>query len=728
MLSVNCLIQFIGVDGTTVTERILWIEPESIIAFTIEIYTEDALPRVCVVSEIHKSLENGDAKITTDDPWLRFVDETKLSAKSIHLRDRAWEIIESIVTEANEPAIYKRESRGPLIQQIMDEYKVTKRYIYKYLRKYWQRGKNKNALLPDYEKSGGKGKTRVLSGKKLGRPRKHESQGNEGINVDDAVKRIFRTAAKKYLLNKKENSVNTAYQMMLKEFFAEDYYVENGVKKTILIPEEELPTLGQFRYWYEKEFNIQEMIIARKGVKNYLKDHRSLTGRSDQEVIGPGSKYQIDATVADVYLVSRYNRNWIIGRPVIYAIIDVFSRMVAGLYVGLEGPSWAGAMMALTNTASDKTKFCKEYDITIDHHLWPCSFLPEALLADRGELIGKTIETLSNAFNIRIENTAPYRADWKGIVERHFRTIHARVKPFLPGYVQKDFLQRGGRDYRLDAKLDLYQFTQIIIHCALHHNNKHSLLNYDRDEMMIGDDVFPNALELWNWGITNRTGKLRSFPEELVKLNLMPTTVATVTHRGIRFEKMHYSCQRAVKECWFERARAKGTWKAQISYDPRNMNYIYLREENGREFEKCHLLDSQERYKDKTFDEILYLLEYEKINLKKMKSQEVQDNIDLMSHMEKIVSEAEEMTSRTKEPFQSKAAKIKGIRQHRQEERERQREMEAFELDKDSLEDSIKSAEIVPIKNDRSTIISSPTRSIDLLKRKQKERMHGNEE
>ena len=49
--------------------------------------------------------------------------------------------------------------------------------------------------------------------------------------------------------------------------------------------------------------------------------------------------------------------NKVIGRPVIYAVIDVYSRIVTGLYVGLEGPSWIGAMMALDNMVADKVHF-----------------------------------------------------------------------------------------------------------------------------------------------------------------------------------------------------------------------------------------------------------------------------------------------------------------------------------------------------------------------------------
>ena len=54
-----------------------------------------------------------------------------------------------------------------------------------------------------------------------------------------------------------------------------------------------------------------------------------------------------------------------------YAIIDVYSRLVTGIYVGLEGPSWIGAMMALDNMIEDKVEYCKKYGIKITEEEWP---------------------------------------------------------------------------------------------------------------------------------------------------------------------------------------------------------------------------------------------------------------------------------------------------------------------------------------------------------------------
>jgi len=53
---------------------------------------------------------------------------------------------------------------------------------------------------------------------------------------------------------------------------------------------------------------------------------REMSEDSTQMTAGPASVFQVDATLGDVYLVSSFNRNWIIGRPIIYFIHDETDR------------------------------------------------------------------------------------------------------------------------------------------------------------------------------------------------------------------------------------------------------------------------------------------------------------------------------------------------------------------------------------------------------------------
>ncbi|UTW70538.1 hypothetical protein KHA80_09285 [Anaerobacillus sp. HL2] len=95
----------------------------------------------------------------------------------------------------------------------------------------------------------------------------------EGINVDDKIKRIFRVALEKYYLTTNENKLTDAYKMMIKEFYAEDIYFENGVRRVKIRDEEKLlpllnlntgirrNTLFQKPLWLEKAELKQRKII-----------------------------------------------------------------------------------------------------------------------------------------------------------------------------------------------------------------------------------------------------------------------------------------------------------------------------------------------------------------------------------------------------------------------------------------------------------------------------------
>lgn len=75
-----------------------------------------------------------------------------------------------------------------------------------------------------------------------------------------------------------------------------------------------------------------------------------------------------------------------------------------------------------------------------------------------------------------------------------------------------------------------------------------------------------------------------------MRLALLPSAEAIGTAQGIKFYKFYYSCEHALKEHWFEKARQTRSWKIPISYEPRLMGRIWLRDPKGREpFLACDL-------------------------------------------------------------------------------------------------------------------------------------------
>ena len=669
-ISVNML--FKSVDDEYIW-RVLWVSNDRSFVYIFNTSTLE-MPSSMLCSELQRRIDDGSFFQHENDPYLRVVTESELSDKERAVRDEIWGFMSNAVT--NEPGVYEKKQRGAMMSEIISTTDKDLKTIHRHLKTYWQRGKTKNAYLPRFNERGGRGKERIATEKKLGSPRKYDD--SVGINVDESIKAIFAQTVKKHYHTHNGNTFKHAYDMMIKEHFTQFTIQPDGNRKAELVSDDKIPTIRQFRYWFGKAYSVKDSVIKRKGETKFSLNHRAITGKSDHGVMGPGAKYEIDATIGDIYLVSRYNRADIIGRPVIYFILDMFSRMVTGMYVGLEGPSWAGMMMAIANAASDKVKYCAEYGIDITEDEWPCTGVPGAIRGDRGELESKAADTLVNALDVRVEIAPPSRADMKGIVEQHFNTINGTTVAYLPGHVKKDANERGARDYRLGAILDINQLTEILIRSVLYHNNHHLLEDYERTAEMIADGVAPIPIEMWNWGIANYSGAIKSFSEETVKLALMPADTASVTAKGIRFKGLYYLCERATAEHWFETARAKGSWKVDVSYDPRNMSTIYVRDTDATA-EICWLSEWQEKYQGKCLYEINYLRETEKKMQRKNANKEMASKAELSAAIDDVISEAEEMARQTVIP-KSKLARTKNIRPNRAAEKEKNRTVEAFVL------------------------------------------------
>lgn len=670
--------------------RVLWLDPDGSKLMAIDVDDGVALPVVMERLAIDGMLGSGEAQLLPDASLPVFAPEDSIKPSHKRRRDAAWRLVQELVE--TEPQIYTARYRGKEVARVVarmrasdDESvnKATKRRVYQALRRYWQRGMTKNALLPDYRNSGAPGKTREPGEKKRGRPRKYGT--SQGINITQSIRRVFQVGFDRFYASKRERtwSLRDAFDRIVADFFTEKH-IDPETGQVVHVPTEEttqrggLPTIDQFRYWVEKDNVRLEIKRRRVGARAYDLNMRGLPGTSNSEVMGPGDRYQIDATIADVYLVSRMDRKRIIGRPVLYVVVDVFSRMVVGLYVGLEGPSWVGAMMALANTASDKVRFCAGHGISIEHEDWPCSALPGVVFGDRGEIESRVIDTLINNFNVSVENAAAYRADWKGIVERRFRLLPEKFRPFVPGYVHRDFKARGGRDYRLDAALSLDEFTQIIIECILHYNNHHEISRYDKDRDVRADGVPGIPMLLWEWGRQHRSGVMREYPEEPVRYALLPRGNARVTERGILFRSGLYACPLAMEERWFDKARQEGGWRVQVAYDPRCLDSIYLEgREAGTSFHVCSLTTHSRALRQLSSWEVDQQEQLEKHARADRREDQQMARASLAASIEARVEAAK---ARQVPSGESAASRTRAIRDNRAGEKQANREDEAFRL------------------------------------------------
>lgn len=559
-------------------------------AVWISLEDQKAFPDLVELSQLEDLLL--EEKLTrVDDPFEYIVNLLpEPDSKETTIRNRNYQIIKPLVEEPN---FYIKKVRAKHVATILESGEISRPYLYKLIRRYWQRGQVSNTLLPDYRNSGAKGQKRVANDKKLGRPRK--IMEGTGALVDEPTEKLFRIIIDKYIFNK-QFSIARAHRKF------------KGLYDNIFpgVPESEKPTKRQLSYFLDREYKSVDKIKAGVSDIIYKKDVRPLHSTATIQALGPGSRYEIDATIADVILVSDHDRNQPVGRPTVYIVIDVFSRLIVGWYIGFENPSYVAAIQSLYLALNDKKHLFKDLEIETDNFSWPTPGLPEAILADRGELIGHQIEGLESSYRVRIENTPPYRGDAKGIVEQRFRTLQAEFKKFTPGEVIGPTVRkRGGKNYWLDGKLTISEFTEIIVSSIVMRNFVDPMSKYDRAKDMPAD--LPSIpIHLWNWGLQNRTGRLRKANAESVRIALLPRNQASVSAQGICIFGVYYSGPEIVELGWMHRSdKSTRPKKVEVAFDPNFADEIYLFHTVGsRDHWVCRITDLSREFRGQTFWEV----------------------------------------------------------------------------------------------------------------------------
>jgi hypothetical protein len=217
--------------------RILWIDACQALAYTIELNARAAQPQMVLMRALVGDVLERRARLLLIDPYAARPAPPALPPKYLEVRARGWKVVNALA--GSEPAIYQPRQRGRMVQEYSALHGVSHPTIYRYLRRYWERGQTPDALLPDYGNSGARGKTRGANAEvKRGRPRK--SGAHPGLNADPDIRGTFRAAVARYAATHSEFSRRAAYRQMIEDFFQDR-------------DADLLPTFGQFNYWIEKD-------------------------------------------------------------------------------------------------------------------------------------------------------------------------------------------------------------------------------------------------------------------------------------------------------------------------------------------------------------------------------------------------------------------------------------------------------------------------------------------
>mgnify|MGYP000529595685 CR=1 FL=1 len=530
------------------------------------------------------------------DMYRLFALDEDISDRQRQQRDHRAALISPVMVDE---CIYDKSLRNSLLRNIASDSSVTRKTILRYLWLYWVY-QSKNALLPAERPA----------------PKQHEFTADE---------KAIRWALNKYYYTPQRQSLQTAYKMMLRAKYCDTH----GTLKP------EYPTFWQFRYFFRKNRDPISETISRQGLKAYQRNHRPFTG-SVCDYAHTIGVYMTDATIADIYIVSRLSRKPI-GRPVIYTMVDAYSRLITGVYVGLEGGQYALRLL-LQNTFTDKVSFCHQHGIDIDPQDWPSHHLPTKIMTDRGsEFTSGPLENLCESYHIEIENLPAYRPDLKGVVEKLFDLVQSAYKPLLKGkgVIESDTQERGAPDYRRQGTLDLEQFTAVVLRCVLFYNAKSVQTGFTRTPAMIESNTPPLAASIWSFCEAQDDYPVKEATDKKLLYTLLPRAEGKITQRGLEIFGLRFS------NCTFKKrfvsAGLGGRETVQVAYAPECMDTVWLYE-NGT-YSAFDLV--QKAYLSKSLAEIADVQQQEKVGRTDWKKQELQAQLDLMSDIQAIADRSE---------------------------------------------------------------------------------------
>ena len=533
------------------------------------------------------------------DQYTAFVLEDDIPLRQREQRDKRFALLEGLLCSE---AITDKAYRSRTAQEQATLAGVTRRTVLLYLWRYWV-SQNKNALLTS-----------------SGTERSNDLPST--LSADD---KNIRWALNKYYYTPQKQTLTTAYKMMLQARYCDAYGK--------LLPQ--YPSFWQFRYYFRCHRDPINETISRQGIKAYQRNHRAFTGsvRAYAETIGA---YMTDATVADIYIVSRITRKPI-GRPIIYTMVDAFSNLITGVYVGLEGGQYALRLL-MQNTCADKVSVCKKYGIEIAPQDWPSHHLPSKIITDRGtEFLGGPLENLCECYHIEVENLPSYRPDLKGPVEKLFDLIQSAYKPLLKGkgVLEPDYQERGAPDYRKQGVLDIDQFTRIVLKCVLYYNSKYVMERFPLTPAMMQAGVPPIAAQIW---ASCPSTALATVDSTKLGLTLLPRAEGRITQHGLEVFGLNFS--NALFKKRFVKAGLSGREKVVIAYNPACLDSIWLFE-NG-EYTEFRLM--QDQYRGKTLAEVQDAQQTQKKAAVDWKKQDLQAQLDLMADISAIASMTERPT------------------------------------------------------------------------------------
>lgn len=250
----------------------------------------------------------------------------------------------------------------------------------------------------------------------------------------------------------------------------------------------------------------------------------------------PGAEWplavvQIDHTPMDIILVDDVYR-LPIGKPWLTLAIDVFSRMIAGLYVSFDKPGALSVGLCVVHAILPKEKWLTKFDIATSWPLW--GVMRKIYVDNAKEFRGDMLKRACQEHGIDLEWRPLRRPQYGAHIERLLGTFMKEIHA-LPGTTFSNPQERGEYDSFDKAAMTLHEFDEWLANyiTGVYHQRVHSSIK-----------TSPlNQYEKGIFGTVDMPGcglPALVVDEDRLRLDFMPYIERTIQPYGVVIDGVYY--------------------------------------------------------------------------------------------------------------------------------------------------------------------------------------------
>lgn len=331
---------------------------------------------------------------------------------------------------------------------------VSKRQLRRMLLSYLLSGRNKFSL--------------VDQRKNNSRPKNSHSKDYE--NPKNDVDEILKYGLKMFV---KYGKPGQAYDAVLRRYFREPVEAPDGSSvKMVTLPEEERSVSYKMLYNYIRK-HTEDYSCKGKDERDKQNNDRQLVGNSRTGVYELGQIVEADEMELGCYVVDQNDGETVLGKAVVYCMVEVLSGICIGAYVSLENNSMRGFQQVFLSLLEPHKNQTKGYNIDYDEEDWPSMIVPNEIRCDRGsEYMSKAYSKAMGELGIRNTPVPPGCGSLKGVVESFNGLVQTYLKAQLKnnGYIEDKY--RGGDLAKGAACLTLEEIRGLVYQSVILYNRR----------------------------------------------------------------------------------------------------------------------------------------------------------------------------------------------------------------------------------------------------------------